>query len=231
MKKLTKREKALLYILSLVVVVAGMVYFAILPQANLRDTLDTAVGERELALASMQNALSARAAVEADIAEAQARIEERKGKYLPAMTSDDLDRYITGLLQENGLVAEALSFTESGYTQTAASIGAVRVSVAASGALEQIISLMQRTSDIDGVRVSDFTIRFGGYHEVLDEAATALARAEAEAKAAENASNKKKKTEQSAAPIEITRQVPYYTASMGFELLCYEQALAPGEAE
>lgn len=154
MKPLTKREKVLLYILAVAAIVAGMYMLLIRPAMERADELDAAILERQMELDDIKSALMTQRALRDEVDENLAGIaEERKG-FLPVMTNNELDEYITGLLQTHGLIAISLSIVPGSDEQTPADeIQRYQVETTARGAMPQFMLLLDTVRELDGVRI------------------------------------------------------------------------------
>ncbi len=218
MGKLSKREKFLLYLLAVVVIVAGMVWLVINPLTKKSDQLDADISSALLTQSEMQALIGSRAAIEADIASYNTRITEMQDSFLPVMTSDDLDRYITGLLQSNGLTAASLSIT-TGEEQDAPGIAQYYVKVTAGGQLSQFVALADQTAATAGIRISDLAVRAAGERELLADGSLVEVTATKEQAKNAKVEDAPKKT------------VVYYDVTIGFSVVEYDastvEALLP----
>lgn len=155
--KLTKRERVLVYIMIVVLVIfAG--WLLIQPAMETAMELKDQASQVELERSSHEQAIAMRPIYSDTIAQAEERIDTLGDRFLPLMTNDDLDRYITGLLQENGLVAESLRITPAAEEAASASLVKLSVKVMATGELEQFMALVQQLSGLNGIRLSRFTV-------------------------------------------------------------------------
>lgn len=155
--KLTKREKVLVYILIIVLVIfAG--WLLIKPAIETAIELKDQVSLVELEKSSNEQAIAMRPIYADTIAQAEERIDTLGESFLPLMTNDDLDRYITGLLQENGLLAESLRIAPGADEAASASLVKLSVKVMATGELEQFMALVHQLSEEQGIRISRFTV-------------------------------------------------------------------------
>lgn len=210
MGKLSKREKILLYLLAVVAVVAGMVGLVINPLTEKSDRLDTDINTAIMTQSEMQALILSRSDIEEDIASYNARINEMESSFLKVMTNDDLDRYITGLLQSNGLVAASLAIA-AGEEQNAPGIAQYYVRVTAGGQLSQFVSLADQVATTAGIRISDLAVRSVGTRELLTDGTLA-----------ETTTTKAK----AAAADETTKQtVNYYDVTIGFSITEYDASV------
>lgn len=159
MKPLTKREKALLYALAIIAVVAGMVMLVILPAQERSDALDDEIFTAQTQLDAMNLLIARTESIQSDIAGYEEKIDAEAKYFLPVMDSDDLDKYITGLLQEHGLVAQSLAISADGAQTDDDMIQTYQVSVVARGQISQFTALIETVKGIDGVRVSALSLK------------------------------------------------------------------------
>ncbi len=166
MAKLTKREKTLLYLLAAVAIAAGMLAYVIQPLVLCADGLDEAVFAAQQTI-DRQSLLIAQAdTLAGSIDEAESDIAAESARFLPAMTDDALDAYITGLLQTHGLTAESLEISEDEGEMPLATAVLMRADVTARGAMDAFMALADTVKNTPGVRITNLTLR-------LEEAAAA----------------------------------------------------------
>lgn len=159
MNKLTKREKTLLYLLAATAIIAGGILLLIQPQLDAVDTLDGDILAKETQLSDMQTQISQLDQLETAVETNRGDILEASEKFLPKMTNDALDRYITGLVQSKGLTALSLAMSED--TESGVASGAVtvtKIEITASGNLAQFISLVNTAGETDGLRMASCTL-------------------------------------------------------------------------
>ena len=101
--------------------------------------------EAALNKASVEQAIALRPSYAESEEAAKARIKALGAEFLPAMTNDDLDRYITGLLQRNGLVAESLLISASADETTALCRSSTRSNSFSAGTLSVCVSSFAAT--------------------------------------------------------------------------------------
>lgn len=156
-KKLTKRERVLVYIMIVVLVIfAG--WLLIEPAVEAAIELKDQASLVELEKSSGEQAIAMRPIFADTITQAEERIDTLGESFLPLMTNDDLDRYITGLLQENGMVAESLRISLAAEEAESAALIKLSVKVMATGELPQFMALVQQLSEQKGIRLSRFTV-------------------------------------------------------------------------
>lgn len=175
MTKLSKREKTLLYVLSITVIVAAMVMLVIQPALSRRNDLSDQLEAQQMQLAAMEQTILTQANAQDRIAEYDQDIQMEKAFYLPAMTSDDLDKYVTGMLQQHGLIAQSLLITEvsasdvtsaDGTNEASKAVGAegsgvhtYQVDVTAAGTINQFVDLTEAVGETDGIRIGAFALK------------------------------------------------------------------------
>ena len=219
MSKLAKREKILLYILAIVALAAAG-WFLIRPALEESVSLDQSISEAQTQKSVVEQVIASRLTYAEGITDANVRIDAVAESFLPAMTNDDLDRYITGLMQENGLVAESLQISASADEASAPAVTRLYVKVSATGALSQFTSLVQQLSTLTGIRISTFVVRQSA--EKTTE--VPLSEEELAAREAEAAAAGKKLAETDETPV---KEVTYmeYGVELGFEVAEYDEAL------
>lgn len=170
MNKLTKREKVLLYFLAVVLLGAGLLYFAVIPAADAGTEADASLEEQEMTLGLMEDAVSMVSTREAAAAQAAARVESLAGSFRPACDNEELDRFITGMLQTRNLEIQQL-IIEDGVAGSADCLTRIPVSVTAVGSWADFTALSQDIADTMGVRLASFSLRSrGGDRTLVDNA-------------------------------------------------------------
>lgn len=159
MRQLSKREKILLYLLAVFAVTAGMIMLVIVPAKERADALDEQILTSQMQVDSMQALIRSSTQMEEEIAQFEADITLEQAYYLPAMTSDDLDKFITGLLQEHGLVAQSLAISSDGSQDESAMIRTYRVDVLANGRVSQFLKLVDTVKATDGLRLAELSFK------------------------------------------------------------------------
>ena len=159
MAKLTKREKTLLYLLAAVAIVAGMLFFVIQPLVLRADELDEAVFSAQQTIDRQELLIAQTDALSDGIDEAESGIAAERERFLPAMTNDVLDAYITGTLQKHGLTAESLEISKSEDGMPLASVVLMRVDVTARGSMTAFMALADAVKNTPGVRITNLTLR------------------------------------------------------------------------
>lgn len=154
MNKLSKREKGMLYLLAIVAIIAAAVLLVIQPQMDRGDQLDADIASRQTELTDMQNVVLQAQGLEDKIAETQKAIEEAEEAFLPKMSNDDLDKYITGLIQSKGLTAAELTMTESEEQSLSEAVSVMKVDVVARGYASQFNALIDTVAQTKGIRLS-----------------------------------------------------------------------------
>ena len=166
MAKLTKREKTLLYLLAAVAIVSGMLVYVIQPLVLRADALDEAAFAARQTIDRQKLLIAQADTLLADIERTEADIAAERAYFLPAMTDDALDAYITGMLQQHGLTAESLEISEGEDAMPLADVVVMRVGVTARGNLDAFMALADTVRRTSGLRITNLTLR-------LEEAAAA----------------------------------------------------------
>lgn len=159
MAKLTKREKTLLYLLAAVAILAGVLVYVIQPLVLSADKLDEAAFDARQTIDQQKLLIAQADALLADIEKTEADIEAERAQFLPAMTNDALDAYITGMLQKHGLTAESLEISKSEDAMPLADVVLMRVDVTARGNLDAFMALADTVKNTAGLRIANLTLR------------------------------------------------------------------------
>ncbi|MEA4823889.1 MAG: type II secretion system protein GspM [Clostridiaceae bacterium] len=147
MTKLTRREKVLLYILALVIVLAGGVYFLVTPAIDAREAAIADVEAARIEYTELRGQADLRAGLESAIQEAYNKITPYAAHfgYAP-MSSAGLDRLLTNLLINYGMTPADLSFdpgsiavlTNKGYT-----LSSIDATARFTGTLENCVAMSE----------------------------------------------------------------------------------------
>ncbi len=157
--KLTKREIILLYLLAIVVIVGGIGYFLVIPAMNTSTELDTAIENAGLNLRFMQNTVDSESDYDESIANAKKSLDICSKSFFPAMTNDDIDKYVTGLIQKSGLVAHSLNIEELTSEETGSGLVTRKsIEVTCVGRRNGFIKLSDTIYDTPSVVLTGFSL-------------------------------------------------------------------------
>ena len=159
MAKLTKREKTLLYLLAAVAITAGMLVYVIQPLVLRADGLDEAVFAARQTIDQQKLLIAGADALAGSIEQTESDIAAEKERFLPAMTNDALDAYITGMLQKHGLTAESLEISKSEDAMPLADVVLMRIDVTARGNLDAFMALADTVKNTAGLRIANLALR------------------------------------------------------------------------
>lgn len=158
MKLLSKREKILLYALAVLAIVAGLVLLVIRPAQLRADELDAQLLDAKTESDAMRMLIAQVEGIRRDVADYNAEIEVEAESFLPVMNSDELDEYITGLLQTHGLVAQALAISADSGQSENDMVQTYQVNVVARGTISQIVALAETVKSTDGIRIAALSL-------------------------------------------------------------------------
>lgn len=96
--KLTEKDKNLLVFLAAFLVIIGFVVLLILPAAEKKETLETQVQEAQGTKDTMEAAILTYSSLQTQYSALTARASEALKDYYPIMTSQEIDRELTGLV-------------------------------------------------------------------------------------------------------------------------------------
>ncbi|WKY47931.1 hypothetical protein Q5O24_00980 [Eubacteriaceae bacterium ES3] len=114
MKKLTKREKMLLYILSCFLIATAGIYLLLIPAYNRYSTIRDQYMEAESTQMSMEAAIGSIPDLETAIDSNRATILTLQAPYSEPLTNEALDQLITNLCMNYSLSPQVLSITANG---------------------------------------------------------------------------------------------------------------------
>lgn len=116
MKKLTKREKILIYILSCFLILTAGIYFILLPSYNRYAEVKNQYDEAKYTQTTMEAAIQSISALETAKAEGVVKITEKQGLFSDRLTNEGLDKVLTPLCLSFQLSPKRLSVVSNGYT-------------------------------------------------------------------------------------------------------------------
>ena len=183
MGKLSKREKVLIYIMVTLLTAVGIGVFMIQPAAEAASSLEEQISEKSAVKMGMEQKLQSEGRLLKDVEAHRQDIAKLSEGFLSPMTNDQLDAYLTGLLQKYGLSAEALSIEavefspegegeeegEERVPNPAAAVSDREVRVVLSGQLEGFMALADEVHGLKAVRIIDFSIQPRNGDRVLEE--------------------------------------------------------------
>ena len=156
MTKLSKREKILLYVMCIIVLIAAIIYLAVKPAMTASTELDTSIAEAQAQQQEMMIAIAAKPSIEDQLKQAQTSLSELSGKYQKLGNTDEIDDYVTKQMQSCSLTPTSLAISD-GRTATAY-IKIVNVTVSATGKMSDFVSFADKISDTLGMRITSFSI-------------------------------------------------------------------------
>ncbi|MEG1427405.1 MAG: hypothetical protein RSC76_06920 [Oscillospiraceae bacterium] len=110
--KMTKRDKMLLYVMSIVLVAFGFIWFLILPQLNRSAELELSVTQLESQKLPMEAAVMGIDGMNKTVASAKAQLEEKWQGFYPKMENYQIDKILTGIMiEDHHLRVENLSIS------------------------------------------------------------------------------------------------------------------------
>ncbi len=181
MQKLSKREKLMLYVLALIAIITGGLYFLILPTIDNYIAYSDEVAEVETLVSEMELQITTIPTLEAEVARYQEEKAKQKGTLYAPMSLDQLDALITGMLQSAAFTISSLEMSEMtmesvapfGANAEEATDGAMAtasypqvycqtVAVSATARLVDVITLLEIVSNNYSMRVTVISINAGG---------------------------------------------------------------------
>lgn len=182
--KMTKRDRVLLLFLFLFLVIGGYFYFGIFKAQDRIDELTTQIENLEMRKQSMEMRISQIPIYEANIENAKKSLEEAGEALFPMMTSEDVDAYLTSMFVDAGLKMNELTIQtsmllevepylhsermdilsseedseEQGISITTENVYSCAVICEATGTKTQLLRILDRLAETDGIRVDSFSI-------------------------------------------------------------------------
>lgn len=110
--KMTKRDKLLVYIMVIVLVLFGFIWFVIFPQIELSGTLDSTMNDLEGKKLPMEAAVMSLDSMKNTYEESIVDLDGALNDFYPYMQNYEIDKMFTGLLVDSyGLTVTNLSMT------------------------------------------------------------------------------------------------------------------------
>ncbi len=104
MGKLSKREKVLIYIMVTLLTAVGIGVFMIQPAAEAASSLEEQISEKSAVKMGMEQKLQSEGRLLKDVEAYRQGIAKLSEGFLSPMTNDQLDAYLTGLLENTGFL-------------------------------------------------------------------------------------------------------------------------------
>ncbi|HAN21667.1 MAG TPA: hypothetical protein DCP51_08360 [Clostridiales bacterium] len=175
MRNLTKREKVLLYILSLVIIFSSSMYFLIMPSMQNLDNLRIELDEAKLNKLDMSAKLNNLEYIQDRIIKTKEEINSHSSKFYPYMENNEIENLITDILIEHNMPPRSLSIDDSiklldpslDQSQTiAVYVTKTYVSTSVQGSFEDLKNLIGDIAELDSIRISAFTTE-GNMEELI----------------------------------------------------------------
>lgn len=117
MKKLTRREKWMLYILACVIVAAGGLRFLILPALTSYSNLKSEAGETKATEAEMRRSIDDSETVQQKTDELDSKLSADSASFYAPMSDWELDHLVTNMLTKHNLKPQSLHVTSPVKTE------------------------------------------------------------------------------------------------------------------
>ena len=105
---MTEKDKKLLYILAIVVILFVFLNYLIFPQVRQSSQLDRELEEAQFRKMQMQQNILSMSGQDRELRQQEERLQQTARKYYPEMTSQEIDSEMTGLILDNHLKAVEL---------------------------------------------------------------------------------------------------------------------------
>ncbi|MEG0292337.1 MAG: hypothetical protein RR495_02390 [Anaerovoracaceae bacterium] len=112
MSKLSKREKILIYIMAWMLILAGGVYFLVMPALVTHDEAVLKYNKTLIEAQEMKNAIKNKGIVSVEIDEAKLNIKQMDKYFYKYLENKSIDRLITGVVLKSGLTPYDLEIGE-----------------------------------------------------------------------------------------------------------------------
>ena len=159
MKKLTKREKILLYILTCLVIFSVGIYFFILPSVEEITDLEQQLKNARSIQDETKTMLQTSEQIKERIDSLSVEITDLSSDLFGLMHNFQIDKTITDLLTKNNIRQSNLTVTVPNETDSS-SVQIRYVNVELKGNLSDMIKLIDNIYELESVRINAFSIDF-----------------------------------------------------------------------
>ncbi|MDF2568081.1 MAG: hypothetical protein K0R90_1537 [Oscillospiraceae bacterium] len=169
MSKLTKREKVMLIGLVCFCLITAGVYFFILPALERYNGLEAKIAEEKIVRQQMQTGIGDKELLAQQTEKLNSEVESLSVQYYVRMTDSEIDQLVTGMLLKHKLKPQSMNIGSSELTALetygntsseektmATEMLMSNVSVKASGAKKDLISLIDEVSSKKSIRIKNF---------------------------------------------------------------------------
>ena len=160
--EMTEKDRKLLIFLAVFVIAVVSVYWGIRPLVKSIRTLNTSIEEAEEERSINDYKISMLPALEMENEDLNKELEEARIGYFEAMSSDEVDKYLTGVMLEHGLECYDLNFV-------AAKADSVLEPYQYAESVQEGYSSQELAGASTGIRCIDVTMRVGGTTEQLQK--------------------------------------------------------------
>lgn len=112
-RQLSLREKVLLYIMSVLLLVVGLGLGLIYPAYERSSALGDTLSERQMRADMVKQDIASEPTILTQLGEYQEELDMLAGQFLKPYTNDQLDTYVTGLIKKHGMSVDALAIEEA----------------------------------------------------------------------------------------------------------------------
>lgn len=163
MSKLSKREKVMLYVLGLILLVVIGVWLLILPMQDATSLLSEHLESVSVEMDQMQYGLATREGILQVTNEQRAEYAELASRFMQAMPNDHLDQQLSATIKGCGLTVSSISISNSASSKEdeGAALLTVekKVGLGVKGPLEGYIRLLEKWEDDTAIQIDKFDVR------------------------------------------------------------------------
>ena len=152
-KGLSKREKIMISILAVFVIITGFVYFAIMPAYGRYTASVERLKGLELENTITEDKLNREEAARQGYMNSAALLDEIIKTYPAVMPNEGIDRLLTGMCLRNGLNALSLSLSDNAADTAAQPFSITTANMNLSGSYSQFKSLIREAESIKYLRI------------------------------------------------------------------------------
>lgn len=155
MRKLTSREKFLLHLLAVVLLVYVGGVQLLLPKYRAYDEHQFSLDELKTEEAGIKAQLSSQKALETHLQELQAKYATEKGRLLEKLPNEAIDRMLTELCFRHGITPSALNIADQAGENLPKNVTIKTVTISAEADRKAVTALLGEANAMTGVAVTD----------------------------------------------------------------------------
>ncbi|HHT94194.1 MAG TPA: hypothetical protein GXZ66_11935 [Clostridiaceae bacterium] len=171
-RKLTKREKVLLYILLVILILYGIGMFVVKPLFDRHSELENTLFELELKEFEVRSGINNYERYKEEIVELETEVDELLSRMNPVLSNQQIDAFVSEIAIRNNIVLksfnvtgpftkEILPYMQSDKKEEAVNVQAMRISIRLEGSMEDFENILDLFSETGTIRIETCNILSG----------------------------------------------------------------------